>query len=218
VQPGHQLTDLRTKHRRQRRRLRLDERHVDPDLPQAGRHLAADEPRPDDHRVLGRSGVSTQRQALLEGAQHPDALEVRQRRNALGHQASRDDQFVVTDHVAVGQRQRLLGGVQSRRARTQQHGDVVLVVELGGLQRDLVGLGAQHFLRQWRPVIRQVVLVADDRDRSGVLGATELFGRPRRRQSTTDDDDAPTSSHVGFLTRSSRDVVRHPAFTGACAR
>ena len=45
VQPRDQLADLLAEHRGQRRRLRLDEHDVDPELAQARRHLAADETR-----------------------------------------------------------------------------------------------------------------------------------------------------------------------------
>ena len=45
VQPGDQLTDLLAEHRGQRRGLRLDEHHVDAELAQARRDLAADEAR-----------------------------------------------------------------------------------------------------------------------------------------------------------------------------
>ena len=116
MQPGHQLADLLAEHRRQRRRLRLDQHDVDAELAQARRHLAADEAGADDHGVPGRAGVLAQRQALVERPQHADALEVGERRNALGHQARRDDQLVVADDVAVGQRHRLRRGVQRRRA------------------------------------------------------------------------------------------------------
>ena len=117
--------------------------------------------------------------------------QIRERRNALGHQARRDDQLVVGQLAAVGQRHCLRGGVHRPRAVAEQHGDVVLVVELGRLERDVVGLGAQHFLGQRRPVVGQMVLVADDGDRPGVLGTAQLFSGARGRQSAADDDDAP---------------------------
>ena len=48
----------------QRRRLRLDQHHVDAEPAQAGRHLAADEPGADHHRVL-RGGPACSRSARL---------------------------------------------------------------------------------------------------------------------------------------------------------
>ena len=95
VQPRHQLADLLAEHRRQRRRLRFHQHDVDAHAAQAGRHLAADEPGADDDRAPRGAGLLAQRQALVERPQHVDALEIRERRNALGHQAGRDDQLVV---------------------------------------------------------------------------------------------------------------------------
>ena len=95
VQTGDQLTDLLAQDRGQRRRLWLHQNHVDAQLAQARGHLATDEPRADDHGVSGGPCMLAQRQALVERAQHPHALEVGERRNALGHQARCDHQLVV---------------------------------------------------------------------------------------------------------------------------
>jgi hypothetical protein len=44
-----------------------------------------------------------------------------------------------------------------------------------------------------------MVLIADDGDRSRVLGTAQLLRGSRGSQPAPDDDDAPTSSHVEFL-------------------
>ncbi len=94
-----------------------------PQLAQAGRHLAADEPRADDHGAC-RAEPACLRNARLSSnvPQHADALEVGERRNSLGHQARCDHQLVVADDVAVGQRHRLRVGVQlvARRCRASK--------------------------------------------------------------------------------------------------
>ena len=96
VQPGHQRPDLLAEHRGQRRRLRFHQDDVDAHAAQAGRHLAADEPGADDDRVPRRarprwrsSRLSSKDRSTWMPAQ------IRERRNALGHQARRDDQLVV---------------------------------------------------------------------------------------------------------------------------
>ena len=109
----------------------------------------------------------------------------------LGTKPGGDDQLVVAELAAVGECHRLRGGVDRPHAVAEPHGDVVVLVELRGPERHVVGLGAQHFLRQRRPVVRQVVLVADDRDGTAVFGPTQLFGSAGSRQSAADDDDAP---------------------------
>ena len=114
VQPGHQRADLLAEHRRQRSRLRFHQNDIHSHAAQARRHLAADEAGADDHGLLRRTRVLAQRDALLEGAKHPDAFEIRERRNRLGHQPGRDDQFVVAELAAVGQRHRLRGGIHRR--------------------------------------------------------------------------------------------------------
>ena len=115
------------------------------------------------------TGLFAQRQTLVEGPQHVNTLEIGERRDALGHQARGDDQLVIRQLAAVGQSQRLRVGVHRPGAVAEQNGDVVLLVELGRLESHVVGLGAQHFLGQRRPVVGQMVLVADDRDGPGVL-------------------------------------------------
>ena len=42
-----------------------------------------------------------QREALVERAQHPDAVQVGKRRNAPRHQAGRDDEFVIAQRGSV---------------------------------------------------------------------------------------------------------------------
>ena len=101
-----------------------------------------------------------------------------------GHQPGRDDQLVVAELVAVGQRHGLRGGIHRAHPVAEPHGDVVLLVELGRLERHVVHLGAQHFLRQRRPVVGQMVLVADDRDRrrrTRTVAAVRRSGRPPAR-------------------------------------
>jgi hypothetical protein len=170
VQPCDQRPDLLTEHRRKRCRLRLHQDDVDAHAAQAGRHLAADEPGADDDGIARRARLAAQLQALVERPQHVDAQQVRERWNSLRHQARCDDQLVIGQFAAIGQCHRLRGGVDRPRGLAQQHRDVVLFVELRRLQRDVVGLAAQYFLGQRGPVVGQMLLVADDRDRSGVLG------------------------------------------------
>ena len=136
------------------------------------------------------STLPDQIEALVEVAQDVDAAEVGDGRNPLGHQARRDHQLVVAQLAAVGQRDLLTRRVEGGRTRAEQHGDVVLLVELRGFERDVVGLAAQHFLRQGRAVVRQMVLVADDGDRAGIVRTPQLLGGAGRCETAADDHDA----------------------------
>ena len=221
VQPGDQRADLLAEHGCKRRRLRFHQNDIHAHPAQARRDLAADEPRADDDGPAGRTGMLAQGDALVERAQHPDALQIRERRNGPRHQSGRDDQLVVGELAAVGQRHRLCGGVHRAHAVAEPHGDVVLLVELRGLERDVVGLGAQHFLGQRRPIVGQMVLVADDRDGTAVLRPAQLFGGSGGGQAASDDHDPRRCAHVGFSTRWPRSNVRHPAVEAlipACGR
>ena len=112
------------------------------------------------------------------------------RRNAPRHQTGRDHQLVVAEHRSVGERHRLRGGVQAGGGRAQPQGDVLLVVPLARFERDVVDLFAQHFLGQRRPVVRQMHLVADDRDGAGVLRPAQLLGGPGGGKPAADDHDS----------------------------
>ena len=214
VQPCDQRSDLLAQHRGQRRWLRLDQDDIDAEPAQARGHLTADEPRADHDRVPRRRGPLAQGEALVDRAQDVDTLDVRERRNALGHQACCDHQLVVAELAAVGQRDRLRGDVDGPCPLTEQHGDVVLVVELRGLERDVIGLTAQDFLGQRRPVVRQVVLVAEDGDRAGVLRPAQLLSGARRGQPAPDDHDSPTGAHGQFLHDAHIDLSATPLSCG----
>ena len=125
--------------------------------------------------------------ALVERAQHPDALEVRERRNAPRHQPGRDDQLVVHEKGSVGESYRLCRGVQAGGGRTQPQDDVVLVVVRARFEGHVVDFFAQHLLGQRRPVVRQMRLVADDRDATGELGSAQLLGGPGGGKPAADD-------------------------------
>ena len=202
VQPGHQFPDSLTEHHGQRRGLRLDEHHVDPERAQAGGDLAADEPGADHHRPAHRAGVLAQGDRLIPGPQHPDPVEIRQRRNPFGHQAGRDHHLVVGQFAAVGQDDGPRGGVQCPRCAAQSDGDGVLGVELRRLERDVLErpLGVQHVLGQRRPVVGQVGLVADEGHRPGELGLAQLLGQPGGGQSAADDHHT-VIAHAAVLTR-----------------
>ena len=204
VQPAHELTDAPPQHPGQWGGLRLDQHHVHPEPPQGGGDLAADETRADDDRPARPAGVLAQRHRLVEGAQHPDAVQIGERRYPPGHQSGGDHQFVVVQFGAVDEGDGARGGVQRARSLAQPQGDVVVGVELGGPQRDvldplLLADGCvQHVLGQRRAIVGQVLLVADDGDRPGVLHRAQLLGHPGGGEPAADDHDA-VIAHEVFL-------------------
>ena len=108
-------------------------------------------------------------------------------------------QVEVANDIAVGYRHGLGVGVQCSDAGAEPECDVVVGVELGRFERDIVGCGAQHVLRQRRPVIRQVLLVANDRDRTGVVSTPKFLGGAYGGESPADYDDACACGHGAFL-------------------
>ena len=84
--------------------------------------------------------------------------------------------------------------VESFRVRRSEIDRAELAALFAGID-----LGAQHVLGQRRPVVRQMNLIADQRDRPGVLGLAQLLGGARGGQTATDYDDASVCSHGAFL-------------------
>ena len=199
-------------------RLRLDQHHVHPEAAQAGRHLAADETGADDDGAPRGGRVLAQRHALVERAQHPNALEVGKRRNAPRHQPGGDDEFVVAEHRSVVERHRLLGRIETGGGRAQSQGDVLLVVPLARFEGHVVDLFAQHLLGQRRTVVGQMHLVADDRDAPGVFRPTQLLGGAGGGKPAAHDHDvldASATGHVVFIARSPVSTSRRPYRRGS---
>ena len=187
MQPRHQPADLRTEDRCQRRGLRLNQYDVDTQPTQAGCHLTADETRADHNRVPRGRRVFAQREAFVERAQHPDAVQVGKRRNAPRHQAGRDHEFVIAQRRSVVESDRLGRGVQAGDRRSEPQRDVLLVVELARFERYVVDFAAQYLLGQWWAVIGQMDFVADDGQRAGIARPAQLLSGPGRSESSADD-------------------------------
>ena len=87
----------------------------------------------------------------------------------------------------------------------------LLDVELRRLERDVIDLGPATLLGQRRPIVGQMLLVADDGDRPRVRGAPQLFSGARGGKAAADDDDARRCCPQGFLHDGTLPYARHPA-------
>ncbi len=105
----------------ERHRQGFEDRHLEAALAGRGRDLGSDEAGADDHHSARRLvELGPDREAVLERAQHVDALEVGRAGDAPWRRAGREDHPVVGEHLAVVERDGLRGWVEgrARAART----------------------------------------------------------------------------------------------------
>jgi hypothetical protein len=215
-------SELLAEHAQHRRPGRFDDCDVAAESPGGARDFAPDEPAADHHdsrcprRAQQGPQVRAQPGAVVQGADHVPAAA---RSGGAGHaeparaQPGGDDQAVEADGGAVGQREdaavQVGGGdrgaepeldVGDRRPPPEgdplvQRRQIVSAVPPGlGGAGQFVG---EQFLRQRGPVVGQVRLGADDRDRAGVPGGPQLLRRPESAESGARDDDVPRCRRMG---------------------
>ena len=132
--------------------------------------------------------------AVVEGAQRVHPVQVVGARQALRRRARGDHETVVRKLLAAGQEHRARPARSSpvadsprRQSRSRSSSvprPTTRVVDSGGFD------ARQHLLRQRRPVVGPVRLVADDRDRPVVAQGAQLLGGPQPGERGPDDDDA----------------------------
>ncbi|GJE46024.1 hypothetical protein AEGHOMDF_5224 [Methylobacterium soli] len=177
---------------RQRRRIGVDQGHVDAEVPAAGGGLAADQPAPDDQdvaRPLRQHGAQGRR--IVAPAQGEHAAERRPLGAGPGPglRARRDQEAPIGERAPVGEAERAGLPVEAGGG----HAEMPV-----GPQRHEVGQGGgvggelprQHVLRQGRPVIGRVRLVSDDVERARVAAKAQGLGPAQARERCADDDDA----------------------------
>ena len=131
---------------------------------------------------------------------------------APGLGTGREQQPVVADLTGRGLH-RVRPGVEGGRVHAKSQVDVVLGVPLAGMdERVLEGVVAQQVpLRQGRPLVRRVVLRADEHHRPVVPLLPQLGGGGATGQPGSDDDDRHLTSwtFAYVVTLRRRAVGRH---------
>jgi hypothetical protein len=191
--------DLATEHAFQRDVVGIDHRDVHAALPSRRRDLGTDPTRTDDDHRAALAQPRSKRIGVGNGAQIEHALE----RCAGDRQATRlraggDQQSVVPQPCAVGERELPGPGIQPRRSETQSELDLVLGVEglVVHIDRAAPGVAAQIVLRQRRPLVRPLRLGTDE-DHAPVepLLSQGLCGLGAREPGA-EDDERLVSIHV----------------------
>ena len=186
VQRGAPFAQLRAQ-RQHRRRGDVDQRHVEALLAGGLGDLAPDESRAHDRYPRALLERGSQRDPVVEVAQDVDALQLAAgARPASRPGPGRQDQPVVRDLVAVGEHHPPPRAVQARRRHAQAPLRVERVRgEVDALDLVLTG---KHVLRQRRPRVRQVGLVAHHHQISVEPCGSRSLRRPQPGERCPDDD------------------------------
>jgi hypothetical protein len=119
---------------------------------------------------------------VVEGADDVPPLQRRVQRQPAGPDAGRHHQPVVAKRAAVTERQDVPGQIDAGDHLAQPPADVTDGSLVPEREHRMVDAAGQALLRQRRPVVRQVYLVADDDDLAREAGGAQLFGRPQPAQ------------------------------------
>ena len=186
----HHATHLRAE-RAEDAGQRLDDRHVGAVDPRGSGDLGADEPAAEHQDRARAVEVGGQTYGVAELAQHPDLGLVGDDRRHRGAGASGEDHHVGLEPLTVRGLDRTV--LDSGRADPGSQGDVerldLVVVGEEGLAR--LPLPGQDLLGQRRPVVRELVLVAQDGDRAVEARLAGLLRRAPAGQSGADDQHRP---------------------------
>ena len=167
----------------------VDERHVEVLLARGLGHLATDEAGAHDHDPRPLVERRPERERVIEVTQHVDAIQIgAEPRPASRPRAGGEDQTVVLDLVAVGEHDPPARPIQASRRRAKPPLGLQLVAgELDPIDRVLAG---QELLRQWRPGVWPVVLLADHHQLAVEFGFPCGLRRAQPGQRGPDDDQA----------------------------
>ena len=171
---------------------RLDDSDLQPFLGGFGRRLQADIAAADDDQFPAGLELGHQAIGVVERAHDADIGQVAAdfRRQAPGASAGRQQQGVITERLAIGQRDLTVLAVDRRRRRTKPQLNAVLVIPFARAKAQPVEAHrAGHvLLRQGRVLIGKLVLVGDYHDLhfGGMLA--ERRGRCDRSVASSDDN------------------------------
>ena len=210
---GHHRSDLLWHAAHQDARLRLDDGHLGAAPDRARREFQPDEAAADDGDALAGLKMPADGKRIVEAAQGEAARPGLCRQRKLpGQRARRQQQPVIGKGRAVGKRHVFCGPVDGNSAFAGETVDAVLgesVREADPLRLRRLGV-VQRFLRQRRPFVGQVRLVADQRDAACVAQFTQGEGCARAAFAGSDDDHARHENRTQSLVegRSGVDLSR----------
>ena len=169
VERRHPGAGTRAEDAGQRPRRGLDHGHLDAERPCRGGGLEPDQARAHDGQRAAVQQGGAESFAVERAAQHLRARHAGQRPRAG---ARGDQQLVVVQPLAVGERDGAPPGVERARGDAEPQLDVVVGVPARGPEGG-VDLSEQTLLRQRRAVVRAHGLVADDGHRTVVAGGPQ---------------------------------------------
>jgi hypothetical protein len=176
-------------------RALLDDGHLEPLLARRGGDLGPDPSRPDDHEAPTAGDALADPLGVAQLAEVEDALEIGAGHSqSPGRGAGGEEQSVVPEALTSGEHD--LRGLRvdlfHRRRRAQL--DVMLGVEVGVVDEELLalGLGPDEVLGERRALVGRLVLGADQDDASVEALLAQGLGRLRSGEARADD-------HVGGL-------------------
>ena len=173
----------------ERRGQWLDHRDLAAALHRGRGHLAADEAGTDDHDASAGSQVGGQAERVVEGADRvPPGQLAAQVEPARAH-AGGHDQAVPRDGLPVGEGQRVRVQVDALDAGPEPPLDVLGGRALPERQPVALHRAAEQLLRERRPVVRRVLLVAEHDDPAGVPGGAQPLAHAQAGQARSDDGD-----------------------------
>ena len=179
----------------ERNRSHFDDADFEAALATGGGDLRTDEPRADDHDPLGpRIQLGTQREAVVERAQHVHAREIGLLRQIVEPTAPVAITTVSKPTLlAVVQGDRATGHVERRGAPTEQPVDLELLVR--GREHDAVGIprAREHLFRQGRTVVRLVRVSVDHGDATVETRLAKRVRGVHPGEGCADDEDVAQS-------------------------
>jgi hypothetical protein len=118
-------------------------------------------------------------------------------REASRRRPGRHDQPVVADRRTVLDRHAMRAEVDRRNSVSEAQGDLVLLVPAGRMHEELLALGPalQVVLRQRRPFVRTLLLLAEEQDPPVVTAVSQRLRGLRSGQARSHDDERRRLSH-----------------------
>jgi hypothetical protein len=173
---------------RQRRFQGLDHGDFEPQLPRGRCNLRTDEARTDDGNPRIGLERGPDRQRVVQGSQRMDAVDLRLIVK-LAHVATRrDHQPIEGNHVAAFEPHLTRVGVERDGALTQHEIDIqVVVAPSTKCESVLLPLAAEHLLGERRPVVRQVLFVANQDEMPFERGAPDELRGTQPGKGSADD-------------------------------
>ncbi len=188
---GGDLADHAAERTDERRGSALGDGHLEAELPADRGHLRADEAGADDQDPLRLGGQCRLQPARVLGrANREQTLQLGLLLVEPGPRADAggDQQPVVRDLVAIGQAHVLGSAIETGGG----HAEPPFRIDFAAArQQGVIGRHPpfQHLLRERRPIVRLVLLIADEGQLAGEALVAQGFGSAEPGQGGADDDD-----------------------------